>query len=140
MTNSTDIGARKADHIDLCATGDVGFRAKTTMLEHVELVHDALPELSLDEIDTGVTLLGKELRAPLVIAAMTGGTEKARDINRGLAAIAEERGYGFGLGSQRAMLRGDRDHTYAVRDVAPSTLILGNIGAVQARELSTDAV
>lgn len=139
-TSSTDIGARKADHIDLCATGDVGFRDKTTMLEHVELVHDALPELSLDEIDTEVVLLGKKLRVPLIIAAMTGGTAKARDINRELASIAEEKGYGFGLGSQRAMLRGDRDDTYAVRDVAPSTLVLGNIGAVQARELSTDAV
>src|SRR5262245_29041842 len=140
MTNSTDIGARKADHIDLCATGDVGFRAKTTMLEHVELVHDALPELSLDGIDTSVTILGKKRRPPILIAAMTGGTEKARDINRALAAIAEERGYGFGLGSQRAMLRGDRDDTYQVRDIAPTALVLGNIGAVQARELSTDAV
>src|SRR5690348_16763050 len=128
MTNSThDIGARKADHIDLCATGDVGFRSKTTMLEQVELVHDALPELSLDELDTSITLLGKKLRAPLIIAAMTGGTAKARDINRELASIAEERGYGFGLGSQRAMLRGDRDDTYAVRDVAPNVLLLGNI-------------
>ena len=38
------------------------------------------------------------------------------------------------------MLRGDRDDTYQVRDVAPTALVLGNIGAVQARELSTDAV
>ncbi|APR87380.1 Isopentenyl-diphosphate delta-isomerase, FMN-dependent [Minicystis rosea] len=134
------IEGRKADHIELCATGDVGFHRKTTMLEHVDLVHDALPELSLDEIDTSVTILGKKLRVPLVISAMTGGTARARDINRELATIAEERGYGFGLGSQRAMLRGARDDTYMVRDIAPNTLILGNIGAVQARELSTDAV
>src|SRR5262249_15902173 len=104
------------------------------------LVHDALPELALDEIDTKVTILGKKLRAPLFVAAMTGGTAKAREINRELARIAEERGYGFGLGSQRAMLRGDKDDTYEVRDVAPTTLVLGNIGAVQAKELSTDAV
>ncbi len=143
MSNGTQategISGRKADHIELCATGDVGFKQKTTLFEHVDLVHDALPELSLDEIDTSITLLGKKLRAPIVIAAMTGGTERAREINRQLAAIAEERGYGFGLGSQRAMLRADKDDTYAVRDVAPSILILGNIGAVQARELSTDA-
>jgi isopentenyl-diphosphate delta-isomerase len=134
------IADRKADHIELCATGDVGFHRKTTMLEHVDLVHDALPELALDEIDTSVSILGKKLRVPLIISAMTGGTARAREINRELAAIAEARGYGFGLGSQRAMLRGDRDDTYQVRDVAPTTLILGNIGAVQARELSTDAV
>jgi isopentenyl-diphosphate delta-isomerase len=136
----TGISQRKADHIELCATGDVGFRSKTTLLEQVELVHDSLPELALDEIDLSVSILGKQLRAPLFIAGMTGGTARARDINRELAAIAEERGYGFGLGSQRAMLRGDRDETYQVREVAPTALILGNIGAVQARELSTDAV
>lgn len=133
------IAGRKADHLDLCATGDVGFRRKTTLLEQVELIHDALPELAADGIDTHVTLLGKRLRMPLVIAAMTGGTERAAAINMELAAIAEERGIGFGLGSQRAMLRGDTSSTYQVRQVAPSTLVLGNIGAVQARELSTDA-
>jgi isopentenyl-diphosphate delta-isomerase len=140
MTSDSGIADRKADHIELCATGDVGFRKKTTLLECVDLVHDSLPELALDEIDTSVTILGKKLCAPLIISAMTGGTARARDINKALASIAEERGYGFGLGSQRAMLRGDRDDTYQVRDVAPTTLVLGNIGAVQARELSTDAV
>jgi isopentenyl-diphosphate delta-isomerase len=140
MTQETGISERKADHIELCAKGDVGFRTKTTLLENVELVHDSLPELALDEIDMSAPILGKTLRAPLVISAMTGGTPRARDINKELASIAEERGYGFGLGSQRAMLRGDRDDTYVVRDVAPTALLLGNIGAVQARELSTDAV
>lgn len=137
---TTDIGRRKADHIELCATGDVGFRDKTTLFDDVELVHDALPELSLDALDTSVTLLGKRLRAPLLIAAMTGGTEQARSINRELAKIAEERGYGLGLGSQRPMLDDAKSHTYEVRDVAPTTLLLGNIGGVQARQLTTEQV
>lgn len=135
MTDATDISQRKSDHIDLCATGDVGFRVKTNLFEDVDFIHDALPELHVDEIDTSVTLLGKRLTAPIVIAAMTGGTEKARQINMELARIAEEEGYGFGLGSQRAMLdpAAGRDATYNVREVAPTTLLLGNIGAVQAR-------
>lgn len=137
---SSDIDQRKTDHLDLCATGDVGFRSKTTLFEDVELVHDALPELALEAIDTGVTLFGKRLRAPLVIASMTGGTERAGEVNRALARIAEERGYGFGLGSQRAMLDGTKAPTYAVREVAPTTLVLGNIGGVQARSMPTDAV
>jgi isopentenyl-diphosphate delta-isomerase len=130
-----DIAQRKQDHIDLCATGDVGFRAKTTLFEEVELIHDAVPELTVDEVDTRVQLFGKTLSAPIVIASMTGGTERARAINQQLARIAEEEGYGFGLGSQRAMLdtTKGRDATYEVRSVAPTALILGNIGAVQAR-------
>ncbi|MBS2014226.1 MAG: type 2 isopentenyl-diphosphate Delta-isomerase [Deltaproteobacteria bacterium] len=137
----TTIGQRKADHLALCATDEVAFRQKTTLFEQVRLVHDALPDLDADAIDTSVTILGKTLRAPIVIAAMTGGTEEAARINRELAAIAEERGYGFGLGSQRAMhVRTETKGTYAVREVAPTTLVLGNVGIVQAREMKTAEV
>jgi len=134
------ISSRKDDHIDLCVSGDVGFHAKSTLFDAVEFVHDALPELSVDDLDTSVELFGKRLRAPIIIASMTGGTERARNINRELAQLAEERGYGIGLGSQRAILKGQPVDTYAVRDVAPSVLLLGNIGGVQARSLSTEEV
>lgn len=135
------IGDRKADHLALCAEEDVGFRQRTTLLECVRLVHDALPDLALGAVDASVTLFDKKLRAPLVIASMTGGTEEAGRINRELAGIAEERGYGFGLGSQRAMhVRGGTSPTYRVRQQAPSTLLLGNVGVVQARAMTTSEV
>ena len=138
---ASTIGQRKADHITLCATGDVGFRSTGPLFDQVRLIHDALPDLDADAIDTSVTLLGKRLRAPLVIAAMTGGTEEAGRINRELASLAEERGIGFGLGSQRAMhKRQGTSGTYRVRDVAKATLVLGNVGIVQAREMSTAEV
>jgi isopentenyl-diphosphate delta-isomerase len=138
---SASIGERKADHLALCATDEVAFRGTTTLLEQVRLVHDALPDLHADEVDTSITILGKKLRAPIVIAAMTGGTERAGKVNAELARIAEERGYGFGLGSQRAMhVRASSAPTYAVRDVAPTTLVLGNVGVVQARAMTTAEV
>ncbi|HEY8077579.1 MAG TPA: type 2 isopentenyl-diphosphate Delta-isomerase [Labilithrix sp.] len=137
----TTIGKRKADHLALCATDEVAFRTTTTLFEQVRFVHDALPDLDAAAIDTSTTVLGKKLRAPIVIAAMTGGTEEAARVNRELARIAEERGYGFGLGSQRAMhVRADSAPTYAVRDVAPNALVLGNLGVVQARQMETGAV
>jgi isopentenyl-diphosphate delta-isomerase len=72
---------------------------------------------------------------------MTGGIERAATINRELSAIAEARGYGFGLGSQRAMhVDPSKGGTFRVRDVAPTALILGNLGVVQARQMSTDEV
>ena len=138
---TSQISKRKNDHLDLATRGEVGFRKKTTLLECVELIHDALPELSLDEIELRTKILGRTLRAPIVLAGMTGGTDRARDINRTLAEIAEERGYGFGLGSQRPMLRDPATlGTYQVRDVAPSVLLLGNIGAVQATAMTTERV
>jgi isopentenyl-diphosphate delta-isomerase len=135
---STTIEQRKADHLDLCATDEVAFRQRTTLLECVRLVHQSLPETSYESVDTRVRLLGKELRAPLLIAAMTGGHERAAEINRTLASIAEELGYAFGLGSQRAMQkRPETSWTYQVRKHAPTTLLFGNVGVVQARDMTT---
>ena len=138
MADRLDISQRKKDHIALCAGDNVGFREKTSLLEQVELVHNALPEMHLDEVDTGVDLLGKRLKAPVIIAAMTGGTDEAAAINRDLARAADELGLGFGLGSQRAMfVRPHTAWTFKVRDVAPNVLLLGNLGIVQARAMST---
>jgi isopentenyl-diphosphate delta-isomerase len=68
---------------------------------------------------------------------MTGGTDKAASINRDLASIAEQRGYGFGLGSQRTMhARPETAPTFRVRSVAPTALVLGNVGVTQAREMT----
>lgn len=135
--SSENLAQRKSDHLDLAIRGDVGFRNTTTLLECVRLVHDALPDCAVEDIDPSVTLLGKTLRAPLLIAAMTGGNERARDINRQLAGLAERRGYAFGLGSQRAMHRDPAvARSYQVRDVAPNALLLGNVGVVQASKMS----
>ena len=137
----SDIRKRKADHLALCATDEVAFRERTTLLECVELVHDSLPELSMDELDISVTMFGKKLRAPILIAAMTGGTDAAGVVNHTLAKIADRRGYAFGLGSQRAMQREPGTAwTYEVRKVAPSTLIFGNVGIIQARDQRTETI
>ena len=139
--NMADIAERKVDHLDLATSGDVGFKRTTTLFECVRLVHDALPELDVDAIDLGTTLLGKRLRAPILIAGMTGGADRAQRINLELAAIAEERGYAFGVGSQRAMhKRSEAKATYQVRGVAPNALVLGNLGIVQAAKMSSEAV
>lgn len=130
-----DLFGRKADHLELAAKGDVGFR-KSTLLECVELVHDAIPELDFEEIDLGCDLIGKRLHAPIIIAAMTGGTERAKRVNLDLAEVAEELGLGFGLGSQRPMLVDEAaSASFQVRAAAPTTLVLGNIGGVQAMHL-----
>ena len=136
-----DIKQRKADHLDLCATDAVAFQQKTTLLEHVRLVHQSLPDIDLDAIDLSVELLGKTLKAPIVIAGMTGGHERAAEVNHTLASIANERGYGFGLGSQRAMQkRPDTKWTFQVREHAPDVLLLGNVGVVQARDMDVELI
>jgi isopentenyl-diphosphate Delta-isomerase len=122
---------RKEDHLRIAAGQDVGSR-HTTGLERYALLPCALPELALDEVSLRTRFLGHELGAPLLISAMTGGTRRAHEINRRLAAAAQRRGLAMGLGSQRVALEGAEPMaSYRVRDVAPDVLLLANLGAVQ---------
>jgi isopentenyl-diphosphate delta-isomerase len=132
---------RKDAHLDLCAADEVEPSANSTLLEYVQLVHCAMPEMSLDEVDITTHFWGKTLRAPLLITGMTGGSDRARAVNRDLALVAERRGLAFGVGSQRAMAEHpELAATFAVRDVAPSVLLLGNIGLRQGIALGADGV
>jgi isopentenyl-diphosphate Delta-isomerase len=136
----TEISERKSSHLSLCATEDVEHHAGT-LLDEVRLLHEALPDLSLDEVALDTELFGKRLRAPLVISGMTGGTDEAGRLNRALAATAQKLGVAMGVGSQRAMLLDPRQtESYRVREVAPDILLFANLGAVQARESGPAAV
>ncbi len=126
------IESRKAEHIQIALTKDVSSRINTG-LEDVELIHNAVREIELEEVDTSVVVMGKRLRIPLIIEALTGGTEGAKRINMGLAEVAESEGIGIGVGSVRAALENPcLTDTYSiVRERAPNALVISNIGAVQ---------
>jgi isopentenyl-diphosphate delta-isomerase len=136
----SEIVERKLSHIDLCVRADVESHG-ATLFEQVQLVHEALPELSCDQIDPSVEMMGRRLQAPVLISGMTGGAPRARELNRAFATAAQKFGLGMGVGSQRAMLlHPELAETYRVRDVAPDVLLLANIGAVQARESGPKAI
>lgn len=123
---------RKLEHLLLCANCDVEYR-KSTGFEDIELIHKALPEVNMEEIDISVELFGKKLEAPLIITAITGGHPAATKINSELAKTADKMNIGMGVGSQRAAVEiPELISTYSVvRENAPDTLIIGNIGAPQ---------
>src|SRR5258705_249507 len=100
----TTIQSRKADHLALAAEGAVGFRSQGMLFDGVCFVYDVLFDIVESDVDMLCIVFGKKFRAPILIAAMTGGTDEAGRVNKDLATIAEERGYTFGLGSQRAMV------------------------------------
>lgn len=139
MTDQTRM--RKRDHLEPFRHGSVPSRAQTHWLTCVELVHQALPELALNEIDLSASLAGHPLRAPLMITGMTGGTEEARDINQTLARAAGRLGLAFGVGSGRAMLEDPSlTATYDVRDSAPDAFLCWNLGGVQVCRHSVDQI
>ena len=123
--------AAKLRHIDACLTAAVEY-TRSAGFERFEFVNEALPELSLAGLDLSASLAGKRLRAPLMIAPMTGGTARGQAINRRLAAVAERFGLAFGVGSQRVALESpERAEYFRVREVAPSIPVFANLGAAQ---------
>ena len=75
-----DLEQRKSQHLDLVQRGEVEPESADPLFDCVRLVHRALPELSLDEIDLSMDLCGRSLKAPLIITGMTGGTEREGQI------------------------------------------------------------
>ena len=130
---------RKADHLRIAAepgiehTGGAG-------LDDVRLRHRALPERDLVEVSLRCELLGAGLSAPLLISAMTGGTEEAGEVNARLGAAAAEHGIGLVLGSGRPLLDDPGLlPTYRAAGGPRPPLLLANLGAAQVRGRGGDA-
>ena len=131
MSKVAPIDQRKADHIKINLERDVR-SALSTGLENYHFVHEALPELDLERIDSSLRLFGKPLAAPVLISSMTGGTADAEMINIRLAEAAQEMKIAMGVGSQRAAIENpEQAKTFQVRRAAPDVLLFANLGAVQ---------
>jgi isopentenyl-diphosphate delta-isomerase len=130
------IMSRKKDGIDIPLSNNVQSRFISNYLEYVKFIHNALPEIDFDEIQTATEFLGYKFGAPIIIDSMTGGTPEALKINARLGALAETFGFGMGLGSQRAGLKSESlAETYSIaRKNAPSAFLIANIGGAQLAE------
>lgn len=124
--------SRKLDHIKLAMES-----RDTTLVnpgwEGIRLLPVALPMLDVGDVDLAVEFLGHSLKAPIMIAGMTGGHADTQSINANLAIAANECGVAMGVGSQRAALQdASQVSSYSVvRRHAPKTFICGNIGISQ---------
>lgn len=128
----SDTSGRKSEHIRLCLEEQVNGTGITTGLEKYRFLHNALPELDFEEISLHTAFLGAQLRTPLLVSSMTGGSELAWRINQRLAEAAERRGWAMGVGSVRAAVeREELAPTFQVRKHAPSIPVIANLGAVQ---------
>jgi len=127
-----DITARKDQHLDVILAGKAR-HGLDSGLEAVRFVHEALPDLDYGKIDLGADFLGRRLKAPLLISAMTGGPTRAEAINARLAEAAQHLGIALAVGSQRAALEAGAAPglDMSLRLKAPDTPILANIGAAQ---------
>ena len=124
---------RKLDHIRIAVDSDVEHSAGP-MFDEVMLIHSAVPEASLDSVDTSLSFLGRRLNAPLMVTGMTGGHSVAEKINCLIAEAAAELGLAMGVGSQRAAIEHpELSETFrsARRCGGPELPLVANIGAPQ---------
>ncbi len=140
MAERTD---RKLDHIRLCTAADASPvcypPTRTTLLECVELLPEGFPVASVDDIETGTVFLGYTVSAPIFVSAMTGGPQRASELNRSLARVCQRMRLPLALGSGRPMLNDEaRAPSYDVRPEAPDIPVLANIGMAQASTLPVD--
>ncbi len=121
---------RKLEHIKICLDKDVN--SSRNYWDDIVLKHVTIPKVDLEEIDLRVTFLGRELQAPIIIDAMTGGHKVAKKINENIARAAEELGIGMAVGSQRsALVNPHLEDTYSVVAEYEVPLRMGNLGAPQ---------
>ncbi|MTI86658.1 MAG: type 2 isopentenyl-diphosphate Delta-isomerase [Balneolaceae bacterium] len=127
-----DIRDRKKDHVELTVTDDTQYD-QGSGFERFKFVHNALPEVDFEEVDTKANLLGRSFSFPLFISSMTGGYADAGPVNAIIAEFCEHNDLPFGVGSQRAMLEDDSlTETFSiVRKKAPNAFIASNIGGAQ---------
>ncbi|HET8793346.1 MAG TPA: hypothetical protein VFM31_06110, partial [Nitrososphaeraceae archaeon] len=64
--------SRKKDGIDIPLSNNVQSRFSSNYLEHVKFVHNALPEIDFEEINTSTEFLNHKFGAPIIIDSMTG--------------------------------------------------------------------
>lgn len=128
-----ETGKRKVDHIRICLDDRAQAKKATAGFEDIQLIHRALPEIDKTKIHLQTNFLGKKFSAPIIVGAMTGGTEEAVKINSSIAQAVEKLGLGMGLGSQRAAIENSAlERTYSIaREKAPHAYLIANVGGVQ---------
>jgi isopentenyl-diphosphate delta-isomerase len=121
--------SRKLDHIKYAIQLTDG--PKETGFADFTLLHNCLPEMSLEKIDISSRLAGLTIAHPILINAITGGTNDVLDINARLAELAAATNSVMAVGSQYAALEDSANSASyrIVREKNPHGLILSNLGA-----------
>lgn len=119
---------RKLDHVNYALkTG----QSNRQGLDDIRFVHNALSGVSFHEVSFETEIGDLELRSPIFINAMTGGTAEVEHLNRQLAEVAREAGLAMAVGSQMAAIKdtGQMDSYQVVRAVNPKGIVFANIGS-----------
>lgn len=120
---------RKDEHVSLAEKFYQS--TETSSFDQVRILHQSLPELALSDIDSTTSFEHHQIAYPVMIEAMTGGSERTGQLNAQLAQLAAATHLPMAVGSQSVALKEpDLSGTFAlVREYNPNGMIIANIGA-----------
>ncbi|RTE10479.1 type 2 isopentenyl-diphosphate Delta-isomerase [Paenibacillus whitsoniae] len=131
--------SRKMEHVHYAL--ELG-QSRRQGLADIKLVHNCLPESSMDSIALATTIGDLVMRSPILINAMTGGAHETARINRELAILAREKGLPMAVGSQMSAIKNSEvaSSYQVVRQENPNGVIFGNLGSEATVEQALRAV
>ncbi|MGW4635279.1 type 2 isopentenyl-diphosphate Delta-isomerase [Nocardia sp. NPDC004415] len=140
-TVSQIYGSRKDDHVRL-AVAQHHQRRAGNQFDEVGFVHQALAGTAESAVSLATELAGTHWPVPLYINAMTGGSARTGEVNRGLAIAAREAGVPIASGSMSAYLADPAvAPTYRVlREENPDGFVLANVNANATPEMARRAI
>ncbi|SFF82253.1 type 2 isopentenyl-diphosphate Delta-isomerase [Streptococcus equinus] len=127
---------RKDEHIKYA----LKYQSPYNSFDEMELIHHSLPDYDLSEIDLTTHFAGRDFDYPFYINAMTGGSEKAKAVNRKLAQVAQATGLVMVTGSYSAALKNPQDDSYPSKKDYPDLLLATNLGIDKPYELGLQTV
>lgn len=97
--------------------------------DRVRLLHDALPELWVEDIDLSVDFLGKKMALPIYFNAITGGSKPSTRFNTELAQLAQKLDIPVSSGSMGVFLRlpETKDSFTVLRENNPDGFVMANV-------------
>ncbi|MDU2202420.1 MAG: type 2 isopentenyl-diphosphate Delta-isomerase [Anaerococcus hydrogenalis] len=118
--------ARKDEHIENYLRSE--FRSKT-LLNNVYVEHNALSDINFDEIDTSIEFMGQKISMPVMVNAMTGGTEISEDINEDLSNICKDLNIPMAVGSESIALKDIKAReSFSLLKEKDQVFKIGNLG------------
>lgn len=134
--------SRKDDHVRLAVAQQRESMAGHGPFDDVAFVHHAVRGTAEHAVSLSVEVAGTTWPVPLYINAMTGGSVRTGEVNRGLAIAARETGVAIASGSMSAYLADDSvAATYRVlRSENPDGYVIANVNANATPEMAARAV
>ena len=133
--------SRKSDHLSL-SLSDKNEALGGAGVEHIQLIHEAIPDVDLNEVTIKQKILGLDCKTPFLVSSMTAGHKEAFNINLTLAKSASAQGWLMGVGSQRRQLfePAAKKEWEDLRKQVPNVRLLGNLGLSQITDITFDQV